>query len=102
MSASIVGYIAAALSVIGFTPQAWQIIKTRDTSSLSTPMWVLEVCAFAGWVTYGVLLMEWPIIIPNSICFLIALFILIMKVVPHTTRDKIADAVDPAARGKAA
>jgi MtN3 and saliva related transmembrane protein len=97
VSASIVGYIAAAMSVIGFTPQAWRIVKTRDTSSLSTPMWVLEVCAFAGWIVYGVMLMEWPIIIPNSICFLIASFILMMKVVPHHTREKIADAVDPAA-----
>jgi MtN3 and saliva related transmembrane protein len=97
VSASIVGYIAAALSVIGFTPQAWQIIKTRDTSSLSTPMWILEVCAFSGWVTYGVMLHEWPIIVPNVICFLIASFILMMKVVPHRTRDKIADAVDPSA-----
>ena len=102
MSASSVGYIAAALSVIGFTPQAWQIIKTRDTTSLSTPMWILEVCAFAGWVTYGVMLMEWPIIIPNSICFLIASFILTMKIVPHRTREKIADAVDPASHGPTA
>lgn len=96
-AAAIVGYIAAALSVAGFTPQAWKIIKTRDTSGLATPMWIMEVCAFALWIAYGVLLGEWPIIIPNSLCFLIALFILVMKLVPHQTKHKIADAVDPAA-----
>ncbi|MBA3457811.1 MAG: hypothetical protein H0T42_32310 [Deltaproteobacteria bacterium] len=96
-AAAIVGYIAAALSVTAFAPQAWKIIKTRDTSGLATPMWILEVCAFATWIVYGVLLGEWPIIIPNVLCFLIAAFILMMKLVPHQTREKIADAVDPAA-----
>lgn len=96
-AAAIIGYIAAALSVTAFAPQAWRIVKTRDTSSLATPMWILEVCAFATWVAYGVLLGEWPIIIPNVLCFLIASFILIMKLVSHRTRDKIANVVDPAA-----
>ena len=96
-AAAIVGYIAAAMSVAGFAPQAWQIIKTRDTSSLSTPMWILEVAAFGGWIVYGVLLGELPIIIPNSLCFLIASFILVMKIAPHETKHKIADAVDPSA-----
>lgn len=96
-AAAIVGYIAAALSVTAFAPQAWKIIKTRDTSGLATPMWILEVCAFALWIAYGVLLGEWPIIIPNVLCFVISLFILVMKLVPHRTKNKIADAVDPAA-----
>ena len=96
-AAAIIGYIAAALSVSAFAPQAWRIVKTRDTSSLATPMWILEVCAFAAWIGYGVLLGEWPIIIPNALCFLISLFILIMKLVPHETREKIANVVDPAA-----
>jgi MtN3 and saliva related transmembrane protein len=96
-AAAIVGYIAATLSVTAFAPQAWKIVKTRDTSGLATPMWILEVCAFALWIAYGVLLGEWPIIIPNVLCFLISLFILVMKLVPHQTKHKIADAVDPAA-----
>jgi MtN3 and saliva related transmembrane protein len=95
-AAAIVGYIAAALSVTAFAPQAWKIIKTRDTSGLAAPMWILEVCAFALWIVYGVILGEWPIIIPNALCFLIAAFILIMKLVSHPTKNKIADAVDPA------
>jgi MtN3 and saliva related transmembrane protein len=96
-TAAIVGYIAAALSVTAFAPQAWKVVKTRDTSSLATPMWILEVSAFAMWIAYGLLLGEWPIIIPNILCFLIAAFILVMKLVPHDTKHKIADAVDPAA-----
>jgi MtN3 and saliva related transmembrane protein len=96
-AAAIVGYVAAAMSVAGFTPQAWKIIKTRDTSGLATPMWILEVSAFAMWIVYGVLLGEWPIIVPNVLCFVISSFILVMKVVSHPTKHKIADAIDPAA-----
>ena len=96
-TAAIVGYIAAVFSVTAFTPQAWRIIKTRDTSSLSTPMWILEVFAFGAWIAYGVLLGELPIIVTNTICGLIALFILVMKLVPRHTKEKIADAIDPAA-----
>lgn len=98
MTAAIVGYLAAAFSVTAFVPQAWRIIKTRDTQSLATPMWVLECLAFTAWIIYGVVLGEWPIIIPNTICLIVSLFILTMKIVPVRTRDKIADALDPAAK----
>ena len=81
MSATLVGYIAAVFGVTAFVPQAWRIVKTRDTRSLSTPMWVVECLAFAAWVAYGVLLGELPIILPNSICFVLSAFILTMKLV---------------------
>ncbi len=95
-AAAVVGYIAAAVSVTGFVPQAWRIVKTRDTKSLSTKMWVGECLAFALWTVYGVMLGELPIIIPNTLCFILSAFILTMKLVPRHTRDKIADTIDPA------
>jgi len=98
VSSTVVGYIAAVLGVTAFVPQAWRVVKTRDTHSLSTPMWIVECLAFAAWVTYGVLLDEWPIILPNSICFLLSAFILTMKVAPRTVRERIADTLDPAPR----
>jgi MtN3 and saliva related transmembrane protein len=89
--------VAAALSIIGFIPQAWRIVKTRDTSSLSTPMWIGESAAFALWITYGVMLEKLPIIIPNAICLILSVFILFMKVAPKRTKEHVADALDPAA-----
>lgn len=79
MSATVVGYCAAILSVSSFVPQAWKIWKTRQTNGLATPMWILSTTAFALWTTYGVFLDELPIIIPNAICFVLAGFILAMK-----------------------
>ena len=73
------GITAAICSVASFVPQAWKIWKTRQTKGLATPMWILSTTAFALWTTYGVFLRELPIIIPNAICFVLAGFILTMK-----------------------
>jgi MtN3 and saliva related transmembrane protein len=93
MLAIIIGGIAATLSVSSFVPQAWRVIRTRDTKALATPMWIMNVLGFALWTAYGAMIGTWPIIIPNAICFVLAAFILMMKVVPRRTKDRIADAV---------
>lgn len=95
MNPEIIGYVAAALSVGAFTPQVWKVIKTRDTKGMSTPMWILETCAFAMWIVYGIAISALPIIIPNVLCGLFAAFILVMNVVGHRTKENIADALDP-------
>lgn len=96
-AALVVGYVASAFSIGAFIPQVWKLIKTRDTKALSTPTWVAEVITFALWTTYGVLLGQIPIIVTNAACGVMSIFILVMKVASRGTRDKIADAVDPAA-----
>ena len=96
MSPEIVGYVAAGISVAAFTPQAWKVIKTRDTKDIVTLMWVAETVAFALWVLYGALLAKWPIIVPNTLCFLLAGFILMMKLLPHRAKHAVADKLDPA------
>ena len=73
------GIAAATCSVAAFVPQAHKIFTTRQTKDLSLPMWILQVIGFALWVTYGVTSRNWPIIVPNAICFLLACFILGMK-----------------------
>lgn len=95
MSTLAIGLGAAALTITSFVAQAWKILKTRDVSSLSTPMWILSTTAFAVWVVYGVLQREWPIIIPNSVCFLLAGFVLTLKVLPRRKREAVADALVP-------
>jgi MtN3 and saliva related transmembrane protein len=97
MTAAVIGYIAAVFSVSAFVPQAWRVVKTRDTRSLSTPMWVVECCAFAAWVGYGLALGELPIILPNAICLCLSAFILVMKLASCATKQRIADFFDPAA-----
>ncbi len=96
-TAPVVGYVAAALSVTAFVPQAWKVVKTRETKELSAPMWILETLAFALWIIYGVAMEALPIVIPNVLCCVLSVFILTMKLVPNHTKHKIADKLDPAA-----
>jgi MtN3 and saliva related transmembrane protein len=93
MYATMIGVLAAALSVASFLPQAWRVIRTRRTNDLATPMWIMNVTAFALWTSYGVVIHAWPIIVPNLICCLLAAFILTMKLVPMPTKERIADAI---------
>lgn len=95
MTALAIGVLAATLSVTSFVPQAWRVIRTRETKDLATPMWIMNVAGFALWTTYGALTGAWPIIVPNAICFVLAAFILVMKLASRPTRDRIADAVTP-------
>ena len=94
---TIIGSLAAIASTVSFTPQAWKIIRTRDTEAISAPMYAITVVGFALWTGYGRLLGQWPIIITNSICFMLSGFILTMKLLPPRKRDKVADALDPQA-----
>lgn len=92
---TIIGSIAAALSMASFAPQAWRIVHTRDISGLSTKTYVLTTLGFALWATFGVLKQEWPIIVPNIVCFALAAFILVMLLLPNRKRERIAAAIDP-------
>ena len=94
---TIIGSLAAIASTVSFTPQAWKIIRTRDTGAISAPMYAITVVGFALWTSYGLLLGQWPLIVTNSICLLLSGFILTMKLLPPRKRDKVADALDPQA-----
>jgi MtN3 and saliva related transmembrane protein len=92
---SIIGSLAALASTTSFAPQAWKIIKSRETKDISAGMYALTVAGFALWTTYGILLMQWPLIVTNSICLALSAFILLMKLLPRREREKVADAIDP-------
>ncbi len=77
---SIIGNIAAALTTISFLPQAIKTIKTKDTGSLSFPMYCLFVTGVSLWLAYGVLNQQMPIIIGNLVTLILAGIILIYMI----------------------
>jgi MtN3 and saliva related transmembrane protein len=89
-----IGLLAAGLTIASFVAQTARIIRTRDVSGLSTAMWLLSTTAFALWVAYGVVLRQWPIIVPNAVCLVLAAFILVLKVLPARKRDQVADKLE--------
>lgn len=96
-TATVIGYLASVLSIASFTPQAWKIIRSRDVEAISAKMYLATVTGFAMWTAFGVLKGEWPIIITNAVCFGLSAFILMMKLLPRTKRERVADTIDPSA-----
>lgn len=91
---AVAGTFAALCSTISFVPQAWRIVRTRDTQAISPVTYSLTVTGFALWTAYGVGLGEWPLIVTNSICFVLSAFILSMTLLPRAKRDAVADTID--------
>jgi MtN3 and saliva related transmembrane protein len=94
---TIIGSLAAICSTTSFVPQAWKIIRTRDTSSLSARMYAVTVTGFSLWLVYGIMLGEWPLIVTNAICLALSAFILMMRVLPQRKKEAVADLLDPGA-----
>ncbi len=76
----LVGSAAATLTTLAFIPQAWLSWKTRGTQGVSLGMYTIFTLGVALWLTYGVMLQSWPIIVGNTVTLLLAAFILVMKI----------------------
>lgn len=75
----VVGYFAAGLTTISYIPQLYKIFKTKDTKSVSMPMYILTNVSTLMWLIYGIMSSNWPIIISDSIALVFAAVILIYK-----------------------
>lgn len=79
IAADWIGSLAATLTTTAFVPQAWQVWRTRHTASISLGMYALFTLGVALWLSYGILLAAWPIIIANAITLMLAGAVLLMK-----------------------
>ena len=78
--ADVIGDAAACLTTLSFVPQAMRVIRTRDTGAISLVMYVLFTSGVALWGVYGLLTMQWAIILANGVTLVLAALILAMKV----------------------
>jgi MtN3 and saliva related transmembrane protein len=74
-----VGSLAGLLTVLSFIPQAVLAWRTKRTQDLSMGTFTLLVMQALGWMTYGVLLGQAPIIYTNTLVLAITLTILAAK-----------------------
>jgi len=80
MSATeLLGYAAAILTTLSFVPQAVLTFRTRRTEGVSLGMYSAYTLGIFLWLLYGIGLGMWPIIIANTITFVLAAAILVMK-----------------------
>ena len=95
--ATIVSAAAGIASTASFAPQAWKIIRSGDVKSISAGMYTLTVTAFTLWTLFGFLSGSWPLILSNAICLIFSAFILAMKLMPGSAREKVKETLDPEA-----
>ena len=75
-----IGFFSGFCTTIAFVPQAYKVWKTKSTKDISLLMFVVFTTGIVGWLIYGILLDNLPIIIANIITFFLALLILIAKI----------------------
>ncbi len=76
-----VGLVGSALSSITFIPQVWQAWKTKSVGDLNLTMMLIVATSCLVWLCYGFMNtpMLRPVIICNSIIFLMALLLIYFK-----------------------
>jgi MtN3 and saliva related transmembrane protein len=72
--------VAATLTTLSFVFQVIKIFKTQDTEAISLSMYSIFVTGVFGWIIYGAYLGSLQMIIANTITFILAGTILIMKI----------------------
>ena len=75
-----IGTLAAILTTLSFIPQAYQVIKTKDTSSISLGMYIAFVLGVFLWIIHGWNRQDYNLIVANMITFAFASIILIYKI----------------------
>ena len=73
---SYVGIGAGVLTGISMLPQLFKIIKEKKAENISYFMLFLLLAGLGGWVWYGILKNDYPIIITNGFSFLVNLTII--------------------------
>jgi MtN3 and saliva related transmembrane protein len=82
-----VGHIAGFFTTVAFIPQVLRVFRTRSSGDLSWAWLLVFVTGLGLWLTYGLILRNWPIILSNlvtlSLCFLLIAMKLRYKNLPE-------------------
>jgi MtN3 and saliva related transmembrane protein len=77
--AEVIGAVAALLTTAAFVPQAFKVLRTRETAAISLTMYALFTAGVALWLAYGIITVQWSITIANAITLALAALILGVK-----------------------
>ena len=76
----IVGYLAGFCTAIAQFPQAYKVIKTGETHSISAGMYAIMTLGILFWFAYGLLIHDLPMIIANGVCLIPSIYILYITI----------------------
>ena len=75
-----IGSIAAVLTTFAFLPQVIKVIKTKDTESIALGRYLMQVLGIALWLAHGLVIQDLPLILANSVSFILSGTILVYKI----------------------
>jgi MtN3 and saliva related transmembrane protein len=77
---TLIGLMAAVGTTSSFVPQFIKTFRTRQTKDLSLLMYLILCTGVALWLIYGIFIVDWPLILANSVTLVLAMPILFLKV----------------------
>ncbi len=74
-----IGVAAGVMTTCSFLPQVIKAYRTRDTKSLSLLMYMVLFTGTCTWLTYGVFIGSFSIILANAVTGMLVMIVLILK-----------------------
>lgn len=74
---TIIGIVAGIFTSISMIPQLIKVIKEKEVKNISWNMIAVLLIGVILWVLYGILKLEWPIILSNAFSVLVNTTLLI-------------------------
>jgi MtN3 and saliva related transmembrane protein len=79
LTTQIIGFLAAAVGTSLMLPQVVKTFKTKRVNDVSLVMLVFYFLNCLLWLTYGLLILAWPLIACNFIALIISIIQLVLK-----------------------
>ena len=79
-SFDIVGYVATFVIAWSLAPQVIKSLKTKSTKDISLLWNSVSTAGLALWLIYGILIVNWPLIVSSTIELLLALSLFVLKI----------------------
>ena len=79
-SKTLVGLFGGTLTTAAFIPQVTKTWKTQSAKDISLLMLLLLTVGVFIWAIYGILIGSLPLILTNTVTFVLSLIILVFKI----------------------
>lgn len=77
---AIIGFVASIASVLGYVPQVMKSWKTHRVEDISVSMVLLLLFSLSGWLIYGFLKQDLPLIMTNIVSLNIVFLLFTAKI----------------------
>jgi len=79
MDFAFIGYVAGFCTTVSFVPQVVRAWRTRHAGDIAWGWLIIFQLGLGLWLTYGLILRNWPMILANTITMTLCTILMIMK-----------------------